>query len=62
MLTRTPAANVLLRRERLRAALPNLRQVRSRLSESRQHSLLVQDRVDRVIARCNERYGYGRRS
>ena len=62
MLTRTLAESVLPRRGRWRAAIPSLRQVRLRLSESRRRSLLVQDRVDRAVARCNERYGYGRRS
>jgi hypothetical protein len=62
MFTRTLAASVLPRTGRLRAVVPSLRQVRSQLTAHRQRSLSVQDRVDRVRARCNERYGYGRRS
>jgi hypothetical protein len=61
MLTRTLAATV-LPRGRLRAALPSLSMVRLRLTTTRQRSLLVQERVDRARTRCNERYGYGRRS
>ncbi len=62
MLNRTLAASVLPRSGRLRAAVPSLRQVRLRLTYSRQRSLLVQERVDRARTRCNQRYGYGRRS
>ncbi len=62
MLNRTLAASVLPRSGWRRAVIPNLRSVRLRLSDHRQRSLRVQDRVDRVRARCNERYGYGRRS
>ena len=62
MLNRTLAASVLPRSGRLRAAIPSLRQVRLRLMSTRQRSLLVQERVDRARARCNARYGYGRRS
>ncbi len=62
MLNRTLAASVLPRSGRLRAAVPNLRQVRLRLAKTRQRSMQVQDRVDRARARCTERYGYGRRS
>ena len=62
MLNRTLAASVLPRQGRWRAAVPSLKQVRLRLIEGRQRSLLVQERVDRTRARCNERYGYGRRS
>ena len=62
MLNRTLAASVLPRRGRWRVAVPSLRQVRLRLIDGRQRSLLVQERVDRTRARCNERYGYGRRS
>jgi hypothetical protein len=62
MLNRTLTASVLPRSGRLRAAVPTLRQVRLRLAATRQRSLLVQERVDRARTRCNERYGYGRRS
>jgi hypothetical protein len=62
MLTRTLAATVLPRGGRWRAALPSLSTVRLRLTATRQRSLLIQERVDRARARCNERYGYGRRS
>jgi hypothetical protein len=62
MLNRTLAASVLPRSGRLRAAVPSLRQVRLSLMNSRRRSLLVQERVDRARARCNDRYGYGRRS
>lgn len=61
MLNRTPAAS-LLPRGRLRAVLPNLRAIRVSLTAPRQRSLLVQERVERARTRCNERYGYGRRS
>jgi hypothetical protein len=62
MLNRTLTASVLPRSGRLRAALPSLRQVGLRLTNTRQRSLLVQQRVERARTRCNERYGYGRRS
>jgi hypothetical protein len=62
MLNRTPTASALPRGGRLRAVLPNLGTVRLRLPRPRRRSLLVQERVDRARARCNERYGYGRRS
>jgi len=62
MLNRTLTASVLPRTGRWRAAVPSLRQVRLRLTATRQHSLLVQERVDRARVRCNERHGYGRRS
>lgn len=62
MCNRTPTASALPRGGRLRAVLPNLRTVRLRLPHPRRRSLLVQERVDRARARCNERYGYGRRS
>lgn len=62
MLNRTLAASVLPRSGRLQAAVPRLRQVWLRLVGTWQRSLEVQDRVERARARCNERYGYGRRS
>jgi hypothetical protein len=62
MLNRTMTASVLPRSGRWRAAVPSLRQVRLRLTASRERSLVMQERVDRARARCNERHGYGRQS
>lgn len=62
MMTRIQATSVLPRGRRVRVAVPSLRAVRRHLSGARKRSLLVQERVDRTRARCNERYGYGRRS
>lgn len=61
-MTRTQATSALPRGRRLRVAVPSLRALRQQLSGARQRSLLVQERVDRTHARCNQRYGYGRRS
>ena len=62
MSNRTETASVLPQRGRWRAVLPNLRGVRLSLPGPYRRSLTVQERVDRARARCNERYGYGRRS
>ena len=62
MLNRTLAASAPPRGERLRAAVPSLRQVRQQLTTIRQRSLQIQERVDRARSRCNERHGYGRHS
>lgn len=62
MLTPMQATSALPRAGRVRVALPSWRAVRWQLSGARRRSLLVQERVDRARARCNERYGYGRRS
>jgi hypothetical protein len=62
MWNRTLAASVLPRGGRWRVVLPSLGGLRLSLAERRRRSLLVQERVDRARARCNERHGYGRRS